>query len=150
MDIVYRPAISSDKEAICNLFKDMLISIYGKAEITYKEGHFHRYFEENKGDIIFVAEADCQVKAFLSVEVHREETEPFLYLDDISVSPELRGRGIGTKLLILSEEHGKKLGISSLYLHVEESNVRAKKLYESFGYVSIERVGTRLKHHKHL
>ncbi len=150
MDITYRSAVSADKEAICELFRKMLISIYGKAEMTYGEEHFHRYFEEDKGDIIFVAEAAGQVKAFLSVEVHREEVEPFLYLDDISVSPELRGQGIGTKLLTLAEEHGKNLGISSLFLHVEESNVRARKLYESFGYVPIERVGTRLKHHKHL
>ncbi len=150
MKLSYRPAAPADKEAICDLFREMLLSIYGKAELTYPEGHFRRYFEEDKGDIIYVAEVDGQVKAFLSIEVHREEEEPFLYLDDLSVSPELRGQGIGSKLLTLAEEQAVSLEICRLFLHAEESNTRARKLYESFGYSVVGRVGSRLLHNKHL
>ncbi len=150
MEIYYRPAKEADKAVICALFREMLLSIYGKAEMSYQEGHFHRYFQEDKGDIIYLAEVDGEVKAFLSIEVHREEEEDFLYLDDLSVFPEWRGKGIGSRLLTLAENHARNLDIHRLDLHAEESNIRARKLYESFGYSVVGRVGSRLRHSKQL
>lgn len=56
-------------------------------------------------------------------------------LHNLAVSPEKQGSGIGAKLIehFIAEE--KKKGTRVVSLNVAETNPRAKKLYESLGFV---------------
>jgi len=63
------------------------------------------------------------------------------YIDNIAVSSEARGKGIGTLLLKKAHEISTDLAfhhgnVRRLTLHVVESNDRAKKLYEKFGFTT--------------
>ena len=60
--------------------------------------------------------------------------EDELYIADISVSGNTRGMGIGTKLLEKSERYALNNGKKYLTLVVIEPNVRAKALYERYGF----------------
>ena len=60
----------------------------------------------------------------------------FPYLLNIAVKKDLRGRGIGKKLLALFEEKGFAKA-SSLFLLVSDFNARAKKLYQAIGYKEV-------------
>jgi len=56
------------------------------------------------------------------------------YLDTISVSPVHGGKGYGTELLQAAMQHAKELGYGTVSLNVEESNARARQLYERLGF----------------
>ncbi len=56
------------------------------------------------------------------------------YICGMAVFPEYRGRGIGTQLLTLAEQHAHGHGLSKLSLIVFEQNEGAKRLYERSGF----------------
>ncbi|MBU4377152.1 MAG: GNAT family N-acetyltransferase [Candidatus Omnitrophica bacterium] len=56
------------------------------------------------------------------------------YLSNVSVYPEFRSFGIGTKLLEALEEETKSIGKKRVVLHAETHNRRAISLYERLGY----------------
>jgi ribosomal protein S18 acetylase RimI-like enzyme len=60
----------------------------------------------------------------------------FPYLLNIAVKKELRGKGIGRKLLALFEERGFAKA-SRLFLLVSDFNAGAKRLYQAIGYKEI-------------
>ena len=56
------------------------------------------------------------------------------YLSNVSIYPEFRSFGIGTKLLAAIEEEAKSIGKKRIVLHAETHNARAISLYERLGY----------------
>ncbi|MGD8288957.1 MAG: GNAT family N-acetyltransferase [Gemmatimonadota bacterium] len=59
---------------------------------------------------------------------------PLLNVHDLAVVPEWRGRGVGRALLTAAEERARREGCCKLTLEVQEDNLRARGLYESFGF----------------
>jgi ribosomal protein S18 acetylase RimI-like enzyme len=80
-----------------------------------------------------------------------EETDPVLapyskleednsyYICGMALFPEHRGRGIGSRLLALAEDHARAKGYDKLSLLVFEQNEAAKRLYERNGYREVAR-----------
>ncbi len=56
------------------------------------------------------------------------------YLSNVSIYPEFRSAGVGTKLLAAVEEEVKSVGKKRIVLHAETHNARAISLYERLGY----------------
>ena len=54
-------------------------------------------------------------------------------------SPEMRGRGMGARALVLAEEHCHRNGIEALRLEVHHENHRALALYERNGFEAHDR-----------
>jgi len=143
MEVRFRKAIKEDFARINELFQEMLRAIYGNEDVKgYGDGDLDYYFA-GKEDWICVAEVGGRIEGFLSIEVHRENKN-FLYYDDLSVSKAHRGKGIGTALLEKGEAYCKTLGLSTLVLHVETDNERARELYEKRGFTLLKTDGTRL------
>jgi ribosomal protein S18 acetylase RimI-like enzyme len=61
-----------------------------------------------------------------------------LLMDGISVSPKMRGSGIGTKLLHSLIEYSKTEGYRSIRLDVIDTNPEARRLYERVGFVPVK------------
>jgi GNAT superfamily N-acetyltransferase len=59
-------------------------------------------------------------------------------LDELFLLPEVRGRGIGRRVLELFEDEARRLGIRRLFLEVEHGN-RALGLYRRAGFVDHRR-----------
>ena len=57
----------------------------------------------------------------------------------IAVTPELRGLGLGRKLMNLLIAQARQLGSSEMFLEVRADNPVAAALYESLGFVAIDR-----------
>ena len=73
MDFVYRKAVLSDSGRIAELFEEMLRTIYHTNDVKgYEDGYLDRFFPGG-GDLIYVAELEKEVVAFLSVEVYKED-----------------------------------------------------------------------------
>ncbi len=56
-------------------------------------------------------------------------------INDITINPAYRGRGLGKSLMKLAEEEALKAGAARIRLHVFHSNDIAKRLYLSMGFV---------------
>ena len=149
MNVQYRKAVKEDFTRINELFMEVLRSIYEKEDVEgLKDGDLDYYFA-GKEDWICVAEIDGRIEGFLSIEVHREE-ENFLYYDDFNVNKAYRSQGIGSALMDKAEEYCRSIGFSSIVLHVEETNTKARKLYDNRGFTLLRKDGTRLCLIKHL
>lgn len=62
------------------------------------------------------------------------QARPLLNIHDLAVLPEFRGKGIGRALLSAAEDCAVQRGCCKLTLEVQEDNVSARGLYESFGF----------------
>jgi ribosomal protein S18 acetylase RimI-like enzyme len=71
-------------------------------------------------------------KVHLDFETRAAEREVALIA--AAVVPELRSRGIGTALMAAAEELVCSRGYGAIVLGVEDSNPRARRLYERLGY----------------
>jgi ribosomal-protein-alanine N-acetyltransferase len=60
-------------------------------------------------------------------------------LANVAVTPRLRGRGLGAKLLSRILEVARDRGVETVYLEVRASNVRALELYHRFGFSEVGR-----------
>ena len=144
LEYTVRKAVPSDKARVEALFLEMLQAIYNRKDVDgYKEGDIDRFFA-GAGDWIYVAEAEGRVEAFLSIEEHHEPAD-YIYLDDFSVSTPCRGRGIGMALLKAAEQYARDRGIPQVVLHVEKSNLRARRLYERSGFTDDKDEGGRIR-----
>ena len=127
-----RKAVQGDEQRICELFIEMLQTIYHTEDVQgYEPGDLDMYWK-NGEDIILVA-ADDDVIAYLAVEVHREDVD-YIYLDDLSVTEKKRDNGIGTSLIHKAEDYAMELGLEDILFHVEKTNTSALRLYERLGY----------------
>jgi ribosomal protein S18 acetylase RimI-like enzyme len=55
------------------------------------------------------------------------------FIDDFYLVPELRGRGVGRRLLAFALDRARELGIEMLHLEVEQGNGTAQGLYRARG-----------------
>jgi ribosomal protein S18 acetylase RimI-like enzyme len=60
-----------------------------------------------------------------------------LYVESLAVRGEWRGRGIGTRLLAACEDIARQRGLGALSLDVVDTNPRARRLYQRFGFVPV-------------
>jgi ribosomal protein S18 acetylase RimI-like enzyme len=62
-----------------------------------------------------------------------------LWLFDIWLEEQARGKGLGRELMQLLEDEARTLGKTRIELNVFANNVRARALYESLGYNEMSR-----------
>ena len=76
--------------------------------------------------------------ALLGILYSRKVTEGELWMDGIVVDQEIRGRGVGTKILEKLSEFAKDSRYETIRLEVIDTNTRARKLYGSQGFIELE------------
>ena len=136
-------SISKDKEKLHRLFKhsfdyDMTYAYlqdgeavgflglgnYQKRPVKLDQEIFMEILSGFAGKVSYKAMSDAMEKPNVSSP---EE----VYIDYIATNPELRGKGIGTKLIEFIRE---TLGYKIIELEVFSNNPRAKQLYEREGF----------------
>ena len=90
---------------------------------------------------VFVAEADGELVGYsvLAFGYSLEHGGLDALVDELYVRPELRGDGLGTRLLEALAATCRALGITRLHLEVDRTNPRAQKLYARLGFGSNDR-----------
>lgn len=112
------------------------------SEDAYKKiGDFIEHLKDRTA-ISYGAFDDEKIVGFIWSYVHQFREEKRMYVNEIRVKEEYRGRGIGKELLRLAEDKAKELGLAAIYLHAEAGNIDARKLYEVCGYLE-ERIQMR-------
>lgn len=57
-----------------------------------------------------------------------------MIVDDLYLKPEVRGRGLGSRILREIEAKARHEGVVQLFLEVEDANEGARRLYERHGF----------------
>lgn len=89
---------------------------------------------------VFVAVVEQRVVGFVCVLAHIPETaaddfaRPHAAIGELFVDAELRGVGVGKRLLRRAEEHALKRGATRLRVQVLADNKVARGLYGGFGF----------------
>jgi ribosomal protein S18 acetylase RimI-like enzyme len=68
----------------------------------------------------------------------RPEARVHLYVSDLVVLPDWRGRGVAGALLAETEAHGRKLGLAQLTIGVLSANEAARRAYRKAGFEDYE------------
>lgn len=56
------------------------------------------------------------------------------FIDEYYVVPEMRGMGLGRRMMQIAEEAARALGVKTLHLEVERRNRRAQEVYRAAGW----------------
>lgn len=95
---------------------------------------YMRYLVGAPNAATWIAEEDGRMAGFAIVDWYQEEAGLIAYLQTIEVTPAQRGRGVGRELLGRAEASARAAGAVSIWLHVDEQNSLAVRVYEAHGY----------------
>ena len=87
------------------------------------------------GYLCRVAELEGQVVAYGIVAMGAGEA----HLLNVCVAGQLRGRGIGRRMLLLLLERCAQSGVQDVFLEVRPTNPHAIALYQSLGFIEVGR-----------
>ena len=82
----------------------------------------------------WIAEEDGRLTGFAIVERVERKNGVTAYIQTIEVALETCGKGVGRELLTRIENSARLAGAAFIWLHVEETNAAAIRLYEAQGY----------------
>jgi len=114
--------------------------LYAIEELCFQPPHrfSHAYVSrltESAQAATWIAEEEGQLAGFAIVEWSPAADTRAAYIQTVEVTPQLRGRGIGSELLRRVEGSASQAGARSVWLHVDAENRSAIGLYESHGYL---------------
>ena len=100
----------------------------GKSYVPARPGPFIRELGLLRGLFSYAA--------FALLFVSHRKVE--LLIESLAVAPDMRGQGVGTRLLEAVFEFARSNGFGSVALEVVDTNPRAQQLYERMGFVARE------------
>ena len=89
---------------------------------------------ENPTQTLFVVESDGEPVGRLWVADRDFDGVPILFVYELFVEEEHRGRGLGRQAMLLAEEEARRRGRAKVALNVFGGNAVARGLYRSLGY----------------
>ncbi|MEU3372058.1 GNAT family N-acetyltransferase [Streptomyces sp. NPDC006660] len=66
-------------------------------------------------------------------------TPDHLFLESVSVHPDVRGTGLGRRLLRFVEDHARELGLLEIRLYTNAMMWENQRIYPRYGYELVER-----------
>ncbi len=124
-----RPATSSDLEAVLALHRNFFAEEGYPFREKESRANLGRLLEEPGLGRVFVMDADGKTIGYLvltfgfSLEFGGRDG----LVDELYVSPEHRGRGLGTRALEVAAATCREQGIRAVHLHVERSKEGARR-----------------------
>lgn len=129
-------------EEILDLHRDGRPDLF-KAKEDSKGKYSREEFEELVKDdkaVIFIAEDEGKPAGYLICKIIEKGGNPVLkdlrtlYLDDLCVDKNSRGKGLGRALMEAAEDYARANGFYNVTLNVWGFNAGARGFYERLGY----------------
>lgn len=92
---------------------------------------------EHEQGKIWLAKHEGKAVGFAAVQVKKEDDEAIqhLYVSDLAVTAEQRGKGLGTKLLKRCEEYAQEMGLKYMRIGSLVANPGSSRLYKKCGFL---------------
>jgi ribosomal protein S18 acetylase RimI-like enzyme len=90
-----------------------------------------------EGQWLYVVEEDGAPVGMLWVAERTDDVGPNLFVYDVQIDAEHRGRGLGKAAMQLAEDEARRRGIPRVTLNVFGGNDVARNLYRSLGYAEV-------------
>lgn len=142
-----RRAVSDDCERINELlYQVQQLHSVGRPDLfkanakKYTDLQLKEIINDDMRPIFVCVDSENTVLGYVfCVKLYRPETESVnalktLYIDDLCVDEQYRGRHIGTLLCEYAVNFARKSGFDNITLNVWEKNTSALKFYEKFGF----------------
>lgn len=142
---VVRPLVASDRAAWQPLWEAYLAFYRSPQVAAGSDAAFSRLVERADGMAGFAAEREGELVGFAHAVRHAStwHAAPAVYLEDLFVSPAVRGGGVGRALIDAVTHWAQDARAERLYWITEEGNARARTLYDTLAqlepYVLYER-----------
>jgi GNAT superfamily N-acetyltransferase len=130
---IVRPLSAADKSAWLPLWAGYLEFYQASLPSDVTEATFSRLTGADEDMFGLVAEQDGRVIGIAHCIVHRSTWARgnYVYLNDLFVSPDVRGSGAGRALIEAIYKRADDMGAERVYWLTHESNATARKLYDS-------------------
>ncbi|HID53716.1 MAG TPA: GNAT family N-acetyltransferase [Anaerolineae bacterium] len=145
-----RPAVADDYELICQLFSlldsfhaRLLPSIFQETDAHVRPYHYIADLIEQPDTVLFLAEAGDTAVGLIHVSIDEAADLPFFrsrryaVVHNVIVREEMRGQGIGRRLMAQAHEWAVDRGATSVELSVWTANQEAMSFYEALGYSAV-------------
>jgi GNAT superfamily N-acetyltransferase len=140
-EIMIRSAMEEDVSLILSFIKELAVYEHLSHEVSATEDllRFHLFGETRGAEVVIGQQADKP--AGFALFFHNFSTflgRPGIYLEDLYVKPEFRGKGIGRAMLTHVAALAKDRDCGRLEWSVLDWNEPAIRLYEGIGAVSMD------------
>jgi GNAT superfamily N-acetyltransferase len=129
-----RAALPSDEPAWRELWRGYCEFYAAQLPDEVTNRTWKRILDPDSQVMCVVAELEGRVQGFAHCVVHENtwEVQAVCYLEDLFVSPEVRGRGVGRTLLEWLRNAMRAEGWARLYWVTRAGNEQARRLYDQF------------------
>jgi len=140
MNIIIRRAVKRDCERLMELVRELAVFEKSPQELTVTLDHFEKSgFGESPVWWAFVAEVDGIVQGFALYYIRYSTWKgQRMYLEDILISEEFRGKGIGKLVFDKLKEEAKEKKLNGIVWQVLDWNEPAINFYKKNGDVNFD------------
>lgn len=127
-----RPAAHEDFEQWLEYWKAYQAFYEVELSAQATEATWRRFFDEGEPMHCAVATDGSRLHGIVNFLYHRSTwaAQDVCYLEDLYVSPDVRGQQIGKQLIEYVRRQAEERRCARLYWHTQESNHRAQRLYD--------------------
>jgi RimJ/RimL family protein N-acetyltransferase len=129
-----RAATAADEEPLAVLDRAAWTTFSSPGPLDEGEPFFN---ERNPRDGVLVAVVEGEVAGYVRIQpaTRFRSSDHVLAVNGVAVDPARQGQGIGRALIDAAIEEARRRGARRLTLRVFSPNERARRLYESAGFV---------------
>ena len=145
METEFKIKIVEATAADIPLISKMIEKLYKSENTVYRESDVNSALSallgdnSNGGCWIFSSETGAAGYMIIGSAFSVEFGGKTAFIDELYITEEHRGKGLGRKALELAENYAKEKGYTFLRLEVELSNTTAQKIYRAGGFKEHER-----------
>jgi len=137
MKVIVRPARKDDLPSIKNLFRKLFDVVQDTEGFDMEQSVKNcESLIEDPDNYMLVARDEDRVLGFVNFTTRKTIMHPLPsgLIDELIVTEDSRGSGIGKQLILAVMDRCRELGCCEVEVSTEKSNTKARAFYESCGF----------------
>ena len=134
-------ATKSNAKLILRMMEDFYAIDNYPFEVEKASSNLHEFLENDTLGVLLLVVSDEHTVGYLALTFgfSFEYGGRDAFIDEFFLVEEVRGRGVGSQVMMLLDEEAKTHGVNALHLEVEPHNVKGNRIYQKAGYASNDR-----------